>query len=199
MMSQLPVSDLDGLTVWHEARLEEEEDIENIPNMANADLVELLLNTRLPSERIIDCTRRSSTRNSAHRENSKTTHAACFEHVASARRPLFYKHQPSTAPREPRDVRQNPDGPERQECDADIGGIPQHQLESQTHPALARYIGYTTAPLRPDADSAPGVPSEFAGCQRRWGIIVAGPSLIAPNANAPMDSQNPTIGRWRVS
>jgi hypothetical protein len=53
MMSQLPVSDLDGLTVWHEARLEEA-DIENIPNMANADLVELLLNTRLASEQIID-------------------------------------------------------------------------------------------------------------------------------------------------
>jgi len=53
MVSQLPVSDLDGLTVWHEARLEEE-DIENIPNMATADLVELLLNTRLPPERIID-------------------------------------------------------------------------------------------------------------------------------------------------
>ena len=51
MISQLPVSDLDGLTVWHEARLEEE-DIENIPNMATADLVELLLNTRLPPERI---------------------------------------------------------------------------------------------------------------------------------------------------
>ena len=55
MISQLPVSDLDGLTVWHEARLEEE-DIENIPNMATADLVELLLNTRLPPERIIDWT-----------------------------------------------------------------------------------------------------------------------------------------------
>jgi len=55
MVSQLPVSDLDGLTVWHEARLEEE-DIENIPNMATADLVELLLNTRFPPERIIDWT-----------------------------------------------------------------------------------------------------------------------------------------------
>jgi hypothetical protein len=55
MISQLPISDLDGLTVWHEARLEEE-DIENIPNMATADLVELLLNTRLPPERIIDWT-----------------------------------------------------------------------------------------------------------------------------------------------
>lgn len=53
MLSQLPASDLDGLTVWHEARLEEE-DIENIPNMANADLVELLLNTRLAPEQIID-------------------------------------------------------------------------------------------------------------------------------------------------
>ncbi len=54
MVSDLPVSDLDGLTVWHEARLEE--DIENIPNMATSDLVELLLNTRLPAERIVDWT-----------------------------------------------------------------------------------------------------------------------------------------------
>jgi hypothetical protein len=53
MESDLPLSDLDGLTVWHEARLEEE-DIENIPNMATADLVELFINTRFPPERIID-------------------------------------------------------------------------------------------------------------------------------------------------
>ena len=51
--TDLPVSDLDGLTVWHEARLEEE-DIENVPNMASADIVELMLNTRLPADRIID-------------------------------------------------------------------------------------------------------------------------------------------------
>jgi hypothetical protein len=53
LKTDLPVSDLDGLTVWHEARLEEE-DIENIPNMATTDIVELMLNTRLPSHRIID-------------------------------------------------------------------------------------------------------------------------------------------------
>jgi hypothetical protein len=53
MESNLPLSDLDGLTVWHEARLEEE-DIENIPNMATTDLVELLINTRFPAERIVD-------------------------------------------------------------------------------------------------------------------------------------------------
>ena len=48
-----PLSALDGLTVWHEARLEEE-DIENIPNMATTDIVELFLNTRVPPNRIID-------------------------------------------------------------------------------------------------------------------------------------------------
>jgi hypothetical protein len=51
--SDMPVSGLDGLTVWHEARLEEE-DIENIPNMATADIVELMLNTRIPPDRIVD-------------------------------------------------------------------------------------------------------------------------------------------------
>jgi len=49
----MPVNELDGLTVWHEARLEEE-DIENVPNMATADIVELMLHTRIPRERIID-------------------------------------------------------------------------------------------------------------------------------------------------
>jgi len=53
MESGLPVSDLDGLTVWHEARLEEE-DIENIPNMATTEIVDLMLRTRFPPDRIID-------------------------------------------------------------------------------------------------------------------------------------------------
>lgn len=53
LRTEMPVSELDGLTVWHEARLEEE-DIENVPNMATADLVELMLHTRVPPERIID-------------------------------------------------------------------------------------------------------------------------------------------------
>ena len=51
--SQLPISDLDGLTVWHEARLEDE-DIENTPNMATADLLELMINTRFPADRLVD-------------------------------------------------------------------------------------------------------------------------------------------------
>jgi hypothetical protein len=53
MESRLPLSDLDGLTVWHEARLEEE-DIENVPNMASAEIVDLMISTRFPPERIID-------------------------------------------------------------------------------------------------------------------------------------------------
>jgi hypothetical protein len=53
LKTQLPISDLDGLTVWHETRLEEE-DIENVPNMATANFVDLMLNTRVPADRIID-------------------------------------------------------------------------------------------------------------------------------------------------
>ena len=49
----LPLSDLDGLTVWHQARLEEE-DVENVHNMATADIVDLMLSTRFPPHRIID-------------------------------------------------------------------------------------------------------------------------------------------------
>jgi hypothetical protein len=53
LRSELPISDLDGLTVWHEARLEDE-DIENTPNMATADVLELMINTRFPADRLVD-------------------------------------------------------------------------------------------------------------------------------------------------
>ncbi len=53
LKSSLPLAELDGLTVWHESRLEEE-DIENVPNMANADIVDLVVNTRFPANRVID-------------------------------------------------------------------------------------------------------------------------------------------------
>ena len=49
----LDLSELDGLTIWHETRLEEE-DIENVANMASADIVDLFLNTRFSANRIID-------------------------------------------------------------------------------------------------------------------------------------------------
>jgi hypothetical protein len=51
--NELPLHDLDGLTIWHQARLEEE-DIENIPNFATADCVELMVHTRFPPDRIVD-------------------------------------------------------------------------------------------------------------------------------------------------
>jgi hypothetical protein len=48
-----PLSSIDGLSVWHEARLEEE-DIENVPNLATADIVDLMLNTKIAPNRIVD-------------------------------------------------------------------------------------------------------------------------------------------------
>ena len=47
-----PLVELDGLTIWHEARLEEE-DIENVPNMATVNVVDTLLHTQIPAERLI--------------------------------------------------------------------------------------------------------------------------------------------------
>ena len=52
LQAKLPLADLDGLTVWHETRLEEE-DIENVPNMATADIVDLMLHTQIPAERLV--------------------------------------------------------------------------------------------------------------------------------------------------
>ena len=47
-----PLNELDGLTVWHETRLEEE-DVENVPNMASVDVVEVMLYTQIPMERLV--------------------------------------------------------------------------------------------------------------------------------------------------
>src|SRR5262245_14651377 len=52
MASWWPISDLDGLTVWHEARLEDE-DIERVEH-GDGELLELMLATRFPADRIID-------------------------------------------------------------------------------------------------------------------------------------------------
>ena len=47
------MSDLDGLNVWYESRLLEE-GIEDMQNLATADLVDVILNTRIPVDRLID-------------------------------------------------------------------------------------------------------------------------------------------------
>ena len=49
----MPLSSIDGLSYWAQTRLEEE-DIECVPNLATADLVDLMLNTKIPPHRIID-------------------------------------------------------------------------------------------------------------------------------------------------
>lgn len=48
-----PLAQIDGLSVWHEARLDEE-DIENVPNLATADIADLMLSTKIVPNRIID-------------------------------------------------------------------------------------------------------------------------------------------------
>ena len=50
--SDLPLNRLDGLTIWHQTRLEEE-DIENVYNMADTHILSLMLNTKIPANRII--------------------------------------------------------------------------------------------------------------------------------------------------
>jgi hypothetical protein len=47
-----PLTTLNGLTIWHEARLQEE-DVENVPNMASVDIVDIMLRTQIPAERLI--------------------------------------------------------------------------------------------------------------------------------------------------
>jgi len=53
LQTQYPLSDLNGLTIWHESRLLEE-GIEDMQNLATANIVDLMLNTRIPIERLVD-------------------------------------------------------------------------------------------------------------------------------------------------
>lgn len=53
LRSQYPLSDLDGLNLWYESRLLEE-GIEDLQNLATANLVDVILNTRVPVERLVD-------------------------------------------------------------------------------------------------------------------------------------------------
>lgn len=51
--NSFPLTDLDGLNMWYEARLVEE-GIEDMQNLATADMVEMLLSTRVPVGRLVD-------------------------------------------------------------------------------------------------------------------------------------------------
>jgi hypothetical protein len=51
--SDYPLSQLDGLNIWYESRLLEES-VEDMQNLATADLVSVMLNTRIPVERLVD-------------------------------------------------------------------------------------------------------------------------------------------------
>lgn len=53
LRDRYPITQLDGLTVWHASRFEEE-DLENIPGMATADIMELMIRTRFSPDRIVE-------------------------------------------------------------------------------------------------------------------------------------------------
>lgn len=53
LRTDYPLSDLDGLNIWYEARLLEE-GIEDMQNLATANLVEVILHTRVPVGRLVD-------------------------------------------------------------------------------------------------------------------------------------------------
>ena len=53
LQSRYPLSDLDGMTIWYETRLLEE-GIEDMQSLITANVVDLMLNTRIPVGRIVD-------------------------------------------------------------------------------------------------------------------------------------------------
>jgi hypothetical protein len=48
-----PLDAIDGMTIWHQSRFEEE-DIENVPNLATVDIVDLMLSVKISPHRLID-------------------------------------------------------------------------------------------------------------------------------------------------
>jgi hypothetical protein len=53
LRSQYPLSELDGLNLWYETRLLEE-GIEDMSELVNANVVDVLLHTRVPAGRLVD-------------------------------------------------------------------------------------------------------------------------------------------------
>ena len=53
LRARYPLSEIDGLSIWYEARLAEE-GIEDAQNLVSANLVDLLLRTRAPIARLVD-------------------------------------------------------------------------------------------------------------------------------------------------
>ncbi|HTH17627.1 MAG TPA: hypothetical protein VL974_13300 [Magnetospirillum sp.] len=52
MQDRATLDRLDGMTIWHQSRLEDE-DISNVQNLATADVVHLLINTRFDAQRLV--------------------------------------------------------------------------------------------------------------------------------------------------
>lgn len=53
LKKEYPLSDLDGLNIWYESRLLEE-GIEDMQNLATANIVDVMLRTRVPVDRLVD-------------------------------------------------------------------------------------------------------------------------------------------------
>jgi hypothetical protein len=48
-----PLDAIDGMTIWHQYRFEEE-DVENVPNLATVDIVDLMLSVKMSPHRLVD-------------------------------------------------------------------------------------------------------------------------------------------------
>jgi hypothetical protein len=48
-----PLDAIDGMTIWHQSRFEEE-DVENVPNLATIEIVDLMLSVKTSPHRLID-------------------------------------------------------------------------------------------------------------------------------------------------
>jgi hypothetical protein len=48
-----PLDAIDGMTIWHQSRFEEE-DVENVPNIATVDIVDLMLSVKMSPHRLVD-------------------------------------------------------------------------------------------------------------------------------------------------
>jgi hypothetical protein len=100
---RFPLRQLDGVTIWVQARFLEE-GIEDMQNLATANLVDLMLYTRMPISRLVDwmtrpsCTYGSAMATAGHPRPTRqpppmrAATASCFAGTASEPRPTCSTH-----------------------------------------------------------------------------------------------------------
>lgn len=137
-----PLSQIDGLNVWYEARLLEE-GIEDMENLATANLVDIILHTRVPVGRLIDWVDQAYLylhldRMEVTQSERRRAHAVP-KTSRRGRAPEDGEQPPAV---EPREQGGEPKSPPPPSLDASLGPNPRAGTKTRTH---LRQLGIRTA------------------------------------------------------